>query len=644
MPKKPKYIKQDKRHRKFVEDNESEDGWTHTYKHTEVVDMPIATESELILPEFFARKIIKKGKISYKLVNPMTKTRNLSSRGGEPVIKLTRRPVEHIVLDEENQEIPIDLFPKKDRDMIRNHFDIVHHNKRLPFASDVPESKPFKNKTRGRPTHLPKNIAYHKANPKEDSDSDSDDVVSLRSKIRDIREKIVRLEDEKNSVEEDYREALKSDDKKLSKSKKKRYEELIAEIGRLSVEANILDHRKSFKQGRGLEEGHKAIIKEVRDLKKILVNHIKTAEKVGGNTPVSHQEITPHSHRKRELAFQHDVISGDGVISSITNLGKKVYKGAKNTASKIASTAKDVATKVITGNTGMPPNVKSMLDKYGDSIITDMTIARNPVGSALISALSVASMGEFKKNLDNSPYDKLFHLKLIITLQNGIKLALEKVERVSLTKYTKPVKGQEDENVPVDKQITLGQLYHNAEMAMGDRFYPYSARDNNCQNFILSVLKASGIGGERDYAFIKQDTQSLFGDESFLRKLSNTVTDIGARFNVLLQGGKIKKGRGRKVFPPDHKDKDFISLPNYLQSDALAGNIVLGDNNSGDTPDDGESGTGIEKGAFRKSFYQRQAKYKHIKTLDAYARYIVEHPSDFSMKVRRRAQFLINVH
>jgi hypothetical protein len=377
----------------------------------------------------------------------------------------------------------------------------------------------------------------------------------------------------------------------------------------------------------GIEEGHKQILKEVRELKKILVHHIKT----GGNTPVSHQEIIPHSR-----------IEGDGVVSAISNLGKKVYRKTKDTASKIASTAKDVATKVITGNTGMPPNVKSMLDKYGDSIISGMTIARNPVGSALVSALSVASMGEFKKNLDNSPYDKLFHLKLILTLQNGIKLALEKVERVSLTKYTKSVKGQEDEDVPVEKQITLNQLYKNAEIAMGDRFYPYSARDNNCQNFILSVLKASGLGGERDFAFIKQDTKSLFGDESFLRKLSNTVTDVGARFNVLMQGGKIKKGKGvRKVFPPDYQPKDFISLPNYLQSDALAGNIVLGDDTK---DDDGESGMGIEKGAFRKSFYQRQAKYKHIKSLDAYARYIVEHPKDFSMKVRKRAQFLINVH
>jgi len=578
--------------------------------------MPIATESQLILPEFFARKVMKKGKISYKLVNPMTKTRNLSSRKGEPVIKLSRRPVEHIVLDEENKEIPIDLFPKKDREMIKNHFRVVEHNKRVPFADDVPLSKPFKNKERGRPTHLPKNIAYHKKVQKNmvkavSPKSQYNSQFNTQRKL-----KVVESSSDSSDSDSDMEEIVFQPKKRGRKPKYTTAEERAAAKREQTLASNYRKyHERKAKKGTGIKED---ILDEVRELKHILVNHIKQ----GGNTPVSHQE-------------------GMGVMSSISNLGKKAYKSAKNTASKIVSTAKDVATKVITGNTGMPPNVKSMLAKYGSSIISGLTIARNPVGSALISALNVASMGDFKKNLDNSPYDKLFHLKLIITLQNGIKLAFEKVERVSLTKYTKPVKGQEDMEIPVEKQITLDQLYKNAEIAMGDRFYPYSARDNNCQNFILNVLKASGIGGERDYNFVKKDTKSLFGDESFLRKLSNTITDIGARFNVLMQGGKIKGKGVRKVFPPDYQPKDFVSLPNYLQGDALAGNIVLGDN----TPDDdGESGTGIEKGAFRKSFYSRQAKYKHIKSLESYAKYIVEHPSDFSMKVRKRAQFLVNLH
>ena len=74
---------------------------------------------------------------------------------------------------------------------------------------------------------------------------------------------------------------------------------------------------------------------------------------------------------------------------------------------------------------------------------------------------------------------------------------------------------------------------------MVSKFYPYPARDNNCQNIILSVLQASVIGNQQDYEFVKQDTKQLIGEDSFLRKASNPVTDIGARFNVLQQGGDI---------------------------------------------------------------------------------------------------------
>ena len=45
---------------------------------------------------------------------------------------------------------------------------------------------------------------------------------------------------------------------------------------------------------------------------------------------------------------------------------------------------------------------------------------------------------------------------------------------------------------------------------MGSKYFTYSAKDNNCQDFILAVLKANNIGNEEDYSFVKQDTKSLF--------------------------------------------------------------------------------------------------------------------------------------
>ena len=231
-------------------------------------------------------------------------------------------------------------------------------------------------------------------------------------------------------------------------------------------------------------------------------------------------------------------MEGEGLWDDVKGAFRKAGDKIKTTATNAYNTAKDVAHKVYTGDTGMPPNVKKILGKYGDEIIKDIDIVRNPVGKALTGALSVASMGEFGKNLENAPYDKLYHLKIVITLQSGTRVSLEKVERVSMTINPKPVKDEESTPTPLNgKTITLNQLYENARNKMGGLFYPYSARDNNCQNFILNVLQASGVGNTQDYDFVKQNTKELFGENSFLRKASNTVTDIGARFNVLQQGG-----------------------------------------------------------------------------------------------------------
>lgn len=236
-------------------------------------------------------------------------------------------------------------------------------------------------------------------------------------------------------------------------------------------------------------------------------------------------------------------LEGMGIIDGAKNMFNKVKDRATNIYNKVEDTVhkvRDIAHKVYTGDTGMPPNVKKILERYGDQLITKISIIRNPVGKALTGALSIASMGEFGRNLENAPYDKLFHLKICCTLQDGTHVSLEKVERVNMVINPKSVKDEEVIDTPLNgRKITLGELYENARNQMGGLFYPYSARDNNCQNFILNVLQASGIGATHDYEFVKQNTKQLFGENSFLRKASNTITDIGARFNVLQQGGEI---------------------------------------------------------------------------------------------------------
>lgn len=219
---------------------------------------------------------------------------------------------------------------------------------------------------------------------------------------------------------------------------------------------------------------------------------------------------------------------------------EEVYTG--NGLSDYYNKAKNIVKKIYTGDTGMPPNVEKILRLYGTYYIKNIEIIRNPVSDVLTGAMSAVSWGEFGRNLESSPYDKLFHLKIVMTLTDDNRIGFEKVERVKLSMDPKDEKVQEVINVDLNGRynITLNELYNNALNLMGyNKFYSYSARDNNCQNFILSVLQANNLGNDNDYKFVKQDTKSLFGKNSFLRKVSNTLTDVGARFNVLQQGGYL---------------------------------------------------------------------------------------------------------
>ena len=360
-----------------------------------------------------------------------------------------------------------------------------------------------------------------------------------------------------------------------------------------------------------------SVLKEIKDLKKILLNHIKEQKKLGSGI-------------KKGVPIH--VVLGEGFPKIRLKKGDGIYDSLKSAY----NTTKDVVKKIYSGDTGMPPNIKKILEKYGNQYIKDIKIVRNPVSSAIINALNVASMGAFKKNLNDSPYDKLFHLKLILELQNGIKISFEKVERVSLTINPKPVKGEEEINVPVNKMITLNEMYNNTFQRMGNLFYPYSAKNNNCQNFALNILEANNLAGEREKNFVKQDTEELFGDDSFIRKLSNTVTDIGARFNVLKQGGKIG------VYPAMYDAPDFIKLPPYLQNQALAEDA----SQSFGTVEEQGGNVDFENinwGSFKKAFYNRQPKYKHLRTLKEYAMYIIDHPENFTKHTKHRANFYLNI-
>jgi uncharacterized membrane protein len=133
---------------------------TRKYLKNTTIDIPIVGEDiEIAIPEFFASPYkTKTGAIKYRLVNPLTKARYLASRKDEPSVKIIRKPIEDaVILENNSQPIPLSLFTPKDRETINRYFQVVFDNVGKP-ATQVPNTADFRNKERGRPEILPKNI------------------------------------------------------------------------------------------------------------------------------------------------------------------------------------------------------------------------------------------------------------------------------------------------------------------------------------------------------------------------------------------------------------------------------------------------------------------------------------------------------
>ena len=62
---------------------------------------------------------------------------------------------------------------------------------------------------------------------------------------------------------------------------------------------------------------------------------------------------------------------------------------------------------------------------------------------------------------------------------------------------------------------------------MGRKFLPYSAYNNNCQDFLMAILKSNKLGNQTVYKFVKQNTTSIFKTSPIFTKFTNFITDLG---------------------------------------------------------------------------------------------------------------------
>jgi archaellum component FlaF (FlaF/FlaG flagellin family) len=138
----------------------------------------------------------------------------------------------------------------------------------------------------------------------------------------------------------------------------------------------------------------------------------------------------------------------------------------------------------------------------------------------------------FKKKNDRP----LYHLKILIKTDRT-RFSLEKNAVITISNYQME-KNAENMNVNIPSNLSTSILLAKTRNLMGGKFLGYSAYDNNCGHLVLAILQSNNLSTSQNVSFTEQTTKNLFTPQ--LRKITNTITDIAGKVDIIREGGNIK--------------------------------------------------------------------------------------------------------
>ena len=230
----------------------------------------------------------------------------------------------------------------------------------------------------------------------------------------------------------------------------------------------------------------------------------------------------------------------------------------------------DTGKALIFGRTDYNPSQKKLIEKYGSNTITHIKIGRSPLPSFITGALDILTFGAFKELLRKSPYDKLYHLFMIITLDNGVNILAEKNQGLNIKEVSSydPKNTEYIDATYIPSGLTFKELLDNGKQVLGNKYFPYDATKSNCQQWIRGVLQGSSILTKQLSDFVYQDVATLFKDYQTALKVVKGLTDIGSTADILITGGSIPENM--ELYEEVKKDMDNIyDKPSAYKSGAI---------------------------------------------------------------------------
>ena len=241
--------------------------------------------------------------------------------------------------------------------------------------------------------------------------------------------------------------------------------------------------------------------------------------------------------------------------------------------------------------------IKSILKKHGDKKIRSIRIGRRPINSKVERAFNLISLGKWEENRKKYYYDTLFHLFLVLNLEDGTIISFEKNSIVTMNENDGrcSMKDVECLELPYpSNSITLDELAKKPLDRIGkEKYFIYNPFSQNCQIFIRDVLETFTLYSPKAKEFIYQDISEIVKRLPFyVEYVAKAVTDIDATVSrvsgaghkncgchkCVLAGGcatcekcplKVKAGvieekRERDVIAIDQTAEDLAELTNFV--------------------------------------------------------------------------------
>ena len=214
---------------------------------------------------------------------------------------------------------------------------------------------------------------------------------------------------------------------------------------------------------------------------------------------------------------------------------------------------------------------QKVMDNLGNVPVKRIQIYRTPINSMISKALELISLGTFS----TGEYDKLYHLAMVLTLENNKNIIVEKNSVINLSGEYKTTDKTEVLDIPFNKPITLKGMFDKTLNRVGNKkMYLYDAfgrgEATNCQGFIKEMLISENLYTPDVDKFVYQDLTNIQKNlNSYVPDVARVITDVGSIFglgehknpnNYALHAIIVKKPVSKEALDKIHKD--FIKNKN----------------------------------------------------------------------------------